>query len=152
MVRRHLRNPRLVIKKTMVGRRTRTPVAVLYIDDIVDHGLVEQVNDRLNHIDIDGVFNAGMLIQNIEDKPFSPFPQVWTSERPDKTIAELLEGRIAIMVDVHLPPFPSGALYRVFPGAGGLPGSNLYKFLSQVYTLSGLFYRYFFTSSLYCPD
>ncbi|NLT21209.1 MAG: spore germination protein [Syntrophomonadaceae bacterium] len=99
MVRRHLRNPRLVIKKTMVGRRTRTPVAVLYIDDIVDHGLVEQVNDRLNHIDIDGVFNAGMIIQNIEDKPFSPFPQVWTSERPDKTIAELLEGRIAIMVD-----------------------------------------------------
>ncbi len=99
MVRRHLRNPRLVIKKTTVGRRTRTPVAVLYIDDIVDHGLVEQVNDRLNHIDIDGVFNAGMLIQNIEDKPFSPFPQIWTSERPDKTIAELLEGRIAIMVD-----------------------------------------------------
>ena len=99
MVRRHLRNPRLVIKKTTVGRRTRTPVAVLYIDDIVDHGLVEQVNDRLNHIDVDGVFNAGMIIQNIEDKPFSPFPQVWTSERPDKTIAELLEGRIAIMVD-----------------------------------------------------
>jgi spore germination protein len=39
MVRRHLRTPRLVIKKTIVGRRTRTPVAVLYIDDIVDHGL-----------------------------------------------------------------------------------------------------------------
>jgi len=99
MVRRHLRTPRLVIKKTIVGKRTRTPVAVLYIDDIVDHGLVEQINDRLNRIDIDGVFSAGSIIQMIEDKPYSPFPQIWTSERPDKTIAELLEGRIAIMVD-----------------------------------------------------
>ena len=99
MVRRHLRTPRLVIKKTIVGKRTRTPVAVLYIDDIVDHSLLDQLNERLNRIDIDGILNSGNIIQNIEDKPYSPFPQIWTSERPDKTIAELLEGRIAVMVD-----------------------------------------------------
>ncbi|MDD3850981.1 MAG: spore germination protein [Firmicutes bacterium] len=99
MVRRHLRNTRLVIKKTTVGKRTRTPVAVLYIDDIVDQGLLNQLNDRLNRIDTDGVINTGSIIQNIEDNPYSFFPQIWTSERPDKTIAELLEGRIAILVD-----------------------------------------------------
>lgn len=99
MVRRHLRTPRLVIKKTVVGKRTRTPVAVMYIDDIVEPGLVDQINERLNRIDIDGINSAGSIIQMIEDKPYSLFPQVWTSERPDKTIAELLEGRIAILVD-----------------------------------------------------
>jgi hypothetical protein len=99
MIRRHLRTPRLVINKTTVGRRTRTPVAVIYIDDIADAGLVEQVNRRLDRIDIDGVISAGNIIQYIEDKPYSLFPQVWTSERPDKTIAELLEGRIAVIVD-----------------------------------------------------
>lgn len=99
MIRRHLRTPRLVIKKTIVGKRTRTPAAILYIDDIVDHDLLDQLNERLNRIDIDGVLNAGSIIQNIEDKPYSPFPQIWTSERPDKAIAELLEGRIAVMMD-----------------------------------------------------
>lgn len=97
-VRRRLRNPRLVIKRTVVGRRTRTPVAVLYIDDIADHGLLEQLHKRLNRIDIDGALDAGTIIQFIEDKPYSPFPQIWISERPDKTVAELLEGRIAVMV------------------------------------------------------
>lgn len=99
MIRRHLRTPRLVVKKTIVGRRTRTPVAIIYIDDIVDPELVEQVNQRLARIDIDGIISAGNIIQLIEDKPYSLFPQIWTSERPDKTIAELLEGRIVMMMD-----------------------------------------------------
>lgn len=99
MVRRRLRNPRLVIKKTLVGRRTRTPVAVLYIDDIADQRLIDEVNYRLGQIDVDGIMYTGDIIQYIEDQPFSPFPQFWASERPDKAIAELLEGRIAIMVD-----------------------------------------------------
>ncbi len=99
LVRRHLRNPRLVIKKTMLGRRTRTPVAIFYIDDLAEQELVDEINARLARIDIDGVLNVGTVIQFIEDKPFSPFPQFWVSERPDKTIAELLEGRIAVMVD-----------------------------------------------------
>ncbi len=99
LVRRRLRNPRLVVKRTVVGRRTRTPVAVLYIDDIADQDLVEEVNHRLDQIDTDMILDATTLIQYIEDNPFSPFPQIWLSERPDKVIAELMEGRIAVMVD-----------------------------------------------------
>ncbi|MGI6435805.1 MAG: spore germination protein [Syntrophomonadaceae bacterium] len=99
MIRRHLRTPRLVIKKIIVGRRTRTPVAIAYIDDIVDPQLLEQINQRLTRIDTDAILNTGSLIQFIEDTPHSLFPQIWTSERPDKAIAELLEGRIAIMAD-----------------------------------------------------
>lgn len=36
MVRRRLRDPNLVVQKTIVGKRTRTSVAILYIDDIAD--------------------------------------------------------------------------------------------------------------------
>lgn len=99
MVRRHLRTPRLVIKKTTVGRRTRTPVAILYIDDIADQQLIEQVEAKIDRIDIDGILNAGNIIQFMEEKPYSLFPQIWSSERPDKAVAKLLEGRIAVMVD-----------------------------------------------------
>jgi spore germination protein KA len=42
---------------------------------------------------------VGYLEQFIEDNPFSPFPQTQSTERPDKTVANLVEGRVAILVD-----------------------------------------------------
>ena len=99
LVRRRLRTPRLVVKQTTVGQRTRAPVAILYIDDIADKNLVEELTNRLDKIDVDRILDAGAIIQYIEDNPYSPFPQIWVSERPDKVIAELLEGRIAVMID-----------------------------------------------------
>jgi spore germination protein KA/spore germination protein len=35
----------------------------------------------------------------IEDSTFSPFPQMHNTERPDKVVANLLEGKVAILVD-----------------------------------------------------
>lgn len=99
MIRRHLRTPRLVIKKTTVGKRTRTPVGLVYIDDIVDRNVLAKVNELLDSIDTDGVLNAGAISQMIDTNPFSPFPSTWTSERPDKCIAQLLEGRVALLID-----------------------------------------------------
>jgi hypothetical protein len=99
MIRRRLRTPRLVIKKTTVGRRTRTPVAIMYIDDIADQQLIQQIESKINQIDIDGIINAGSIIQFMEEKPYSLFPQIWSSERPDRAVGKLLEGRIAVMVD-----------------------------------------------------
>lgn len=60
---------------------------------------MQQVKDRLNSIEIDGVLESGYLEQLIEDEPFSPFPTVANSEKPDKVVAKLLEGRVGIMVD-----------------------------------------------------
>jgi len=99
LVRRRLRDQRLVVKKTTIGQRTRTPVAILYIEDIADPGVVEEVKTRLDGINIDGMVAAGYIEQFIEDNPYSLFPQIWQSERPDKLVAALLEGRVAIMSD-----------------------------------------------------
>ena len=41
--------------------------------------------------------DVGYVEQFIEDQPFSPFPTIQNTERPDKTAAALLEGRVAIM-------------------------------------------------------
>ncbi len=97
MIRRRLRDPNLVVKKTMVGRRTRTPVAILYIEDIASLDAVNDLRKRLDAIDTDGIVATGFIEQFIEKSPWSPFPQVWSSERPDRLTMKLLEGRIVLI-------------------------------------------------------
>jgi spore germination protein KA len=87
------------IKLTQIGRITKSNVAICYIKGIVNDALVQEVERRLDAIDIDGILDSGHLEQFIEDNHFSPFPQVQNTERPDKAVANLLEGRVVILVD-----------------------------------------------------
>ncbi|HHV71381.1 MAG TPA: spore germination protein [Clostridia bacterium] len=98
-LRRKCRDPNLVIKTMQIGRRSKTDVAIAYIKGIVRSELVQEVEERLNKIDVDKILETGEIEQLIEDNVFSPFPQAQFTERPDKTVASLLEGRVAILVD-----------------------------------------------------
>ncbi len=98
MIRRRLRDPKLVVKKTIVGRRSRTPVAMLYIEDIASPDVINDLRKRIDAIDVDGIMASGYLEQYLEKSPWSFFPQIWSSERPDRLAAKLLEGRVAVIV------------------------------------------------------
>lgn len=87
------------MESMVIGRITKSKVAVCYLKGIVNEALVEEVKTRLSAIDIDGVLDVGYLEQFIEDNHFSPFPQVQNTERTDKAVANLLEGRVIILVD-----------------------------------------------------
>jgi spore germination protein KA len=99
LLRRKLRDPNLRMEKLRVGRRTNTDVAICYIQDIANPHLVKEIRTRIEGIDIDGVLETGHLEQIIEDNHFSPFPQVQNTERADRAVANLLEGRVVILVD-----------------------------------------------------
>lgn len=99
LVRRRLRDERLVVDLRQLGQRSRTDVAVLYIKDLAPPELVKEVNQRLDQIDVDALIEAGYIEQLIEDNIWSPFPQLQHTERPDKVVGSLLEGRVAILVD-----------------------------------------------------
>ena len=45
------------------------------------------------------MLEGGYIEEFIEDHPFSPFPQIINTERPDVAAANLLEGRVVILVD-----------------------------------------------------
>ncbi len=99
LLRRKCKDPNMVIKTLKVGRRSKTDVAYVYIKGITDPMLIEEVEERLVQIDIDHVLETGQIEQLIEDSSMTPFAQVQVTERPDKTVANLLEGRVAILVD-----------------------------------------------------
>jgi spore germination protein KA len=99
MIRRKIRNPALKIHSLEIGKRTRTKVNILYLDDIVNPALVEEVKRRLGNIDTDAILAAGYIEEYIEDSPYSVFPTIWYSEKPDSIAGRLLEGRVVIGVD-----------------------------------------------------
>jgi len=99
MLRRKIKSPNLKMKSLNIGKETKTQVMIAYIEGIVDRTLIEEITNRLKRIDIDGVLESGYIEEFIEDHPYSPFPQVLTTERPDVAAANLLEGRAAILID-----------------------------------------------------
>jgi len=99
LLRRKCKDPNMVIKTVKLGRRSKTDVAYAYIKGITSNELIEEVEKRLNRIDVDQIIDSGQVEQFIQDNRFSPFPQVQVSERPDKVAAALMEGRVAILVD-----------------------------------------------------
>ncbi|MFM1655620.1 spore germination protein [Brevibacillus sp. B_LB10_24] len=99
LLRYRLQSTDFRVKTVRIGRFTQTKVAILYIQGVANPDLVKEVEDRLSMIETDGVLDAGYLEQFIEDNHFTPFPQVQNTERPDKVVGNLLEGRVAILID-----------------------------------------------------
>ncbi|WP_027625869.1 spore germination protein [Clostridium lundense] len=99
MIRRKIKDNNLVEERLVVGRRNQTDVVLMYIDNIVDKEILNDIKQRLSIIDVDGFTGSGMLEQFIESNPYSIFPQSFPTERPDIVEANLLEGKIAIIVD-----------------------------------------------------
>ncbi|MBL4954731.1 spore germination protein [Neobacillus sp. YIM B02564] len=99
LLRRRIKSPQLKMISMNIGRQTQTKVIVAYMDGLADTTLVEEAKSRLQRIQIDGILESGYIEEFIEDHPYSPFPQILNTERPDVAAANLLEGRIVILVD-----------------------------------------------------
>ena len=99
LVRRRIRDTRLRVKPKSMGTRSKTDVAIMYIDDIANKGVLDELEHRIEKINIDALFDSAYIEQLIEDNKYSPFPQIQSTERPDVVAAALYEGRVALLVD-----------------------------------------------------
>ncbi|OIK16666.1 hypothetical protein BIV60_03325 [Bacillus sp. MUM 116] len=99
LVRRKIKSPALKMQPMKIGRYTNTYVVIAYVEGLADQTLIEEVKNRLQRIEIDSVLESGYIEELIEDNSYSPFPQLINTERPDVAAANLLEGRVLILVD-----------------------------------------------------
>jgi spore germination protein KA len=99
LLRRKINNPRLRLEGKTIGDITKTQISLMFIDGIVDSDVLDEVRRRLDKIDIDGILESGYIEELIQDEPYSPFPTIHHTEKPDVVAAALLEGRVAIIVD-----------------------------------------------------
>lgn len=99
MLRRRVKNAGLRLEAMKIGEQTQTDICIAYIEGIVKPGLIDELKKRLSAINTDSVLDSGYIEAYIEDAPYSIFPTVGNSERPDTIAGRLLEGRAAVIVD-----------------------------------------------------
>lgn len=100
LTRRRLRDHRLRFEIVRVGTRSKTDVAIAYIEDLANKELVQKLKNRIQTIKIDGIPMAEKTIEEfIIGKNWNPFPLVRYTERPDVAAIHLLEGHVLIYVD-----------------------------------------------------
>lgn len=99
ILRRRIKNSNLKFKMLQLGASTNQVVAVAYINGIANPAILDELCNRINKINFDGMIGNGYIEQFISDSPNSPFPQFLSTERPDKVMAMLLEGRFAVFLD-----------------------------------------------------
>lgn len=99
LIRRKIKDPRLWLETIAVGRVTKTDISLMYVKGIVKPSVLETVRSRLHAIDIDSVLEGGYIEEMIEDGKYTLFPTIYNTELPDNVAAQLLEGKVAILVD-----------------------------------------------------
>ncbi|MCM3000278.1 MULTISPECIES: spore germination protein [Paenibacillus] len=99
LIRRRIRTPKLKLESVVLGELSKTKVAIAYVEGQAGPDLVELVKQRISNIQMDIILESGYIEELIEDKSFSPFPQLLDTERPDIVAANLIEGKVAILTD-----------------------------------------------------
>jgi len=99
LVRKRIRNPFLRFEKMIVGSQTGTTLLMVYMENLAPDSLVREVRGRLSAIRTDSVLESAYVEEFIQDRIWSPFPTLTNTERPDVVAAQLLDGKVAVMVD-----------------------------------------------------
>ncbi|MFO7819103.1 MAG: spore germination protein [Halanaerobacter sp.] len=99
LIRKRLRDNNLTMETYKLGARTQLDLGLLYIDDIADKEILKQLKHRIDNIDLDGVIDTSYIEQYFQDNWKTIFPLSQSTERPDKAIHNLLEGRFILILE-----------------------------------------------------
>ena len=99
LIRKTLNNPNLIQENITVGKTSKTPGAVVYLKNVTNESLVDEVKRRITSIDAEYVLSSLDVEQYIEEDTFLPVPQMITTERPDRVCKALTEGRVAFILN-----------------------------------------------------
>ncbi|WP_066060826.1 spore germination protein [Neobacillus soli] len=100
LTRRRIRDERLRFEMHKVGVRSKTDVALGYLEDVADPDLLNILRKEIEAIDVDGIPMGDKTIEEfIVKQGWNPFPLVRYTERADVAAAHLLEGHVIIFCD-----------------------------------------------------
>ncbi|WP_165767987.1 spore germination protein [Virgibacillus indicus] len=99
LVRKRLKTDSMVTKSFTVGKRSNTKVSLVYMTDIQNNEIINEVTERIKAIDIDVLISDNQLVDMISDTKYSLFPLLESDSRPDGVVGNLARGRFAIFID-----------------------------------------------------
>ncbi|MGE5678929.1 MAG: spore germination protein, partial [Pseudomonadota bacterium] len=99
LLRKIVRNKNLVTEIIHIDKTANTNCALLYIDGIANQTVIKEVKRRLAGLNTAYISGSGMLEGLISDHTLMPFPQIMTTERPDRAASYIMDGKVILIVD-----------------------------------------------------
>lgn len=99
LVRKKIKVPNLRFKSMTVGKKTWTAVDVVYIEGVTDRDILDKVIKKIENLEADNLISSMAFSENMRDSKYSLFPQILSTERVDKFCANLVDGKVGIIID-----------------------------------------------------
>lgn len=96
---RRFKDRNLVIKNDVVGRRSKTNIDILYVKDVANPNVVQNVIEKISDIDIDNIQSLGELQQYIEEFSYSLAPQGYITDSAENAVNKLAEGKVIVLME-----------------------------------------------------
>lgn len=100
LLRRRIRSGKLKVKKFVVGDFSKTEIAYVYIDDLVNKVALNNAIDKIQKVKVNELTMTDKALEELlSNRPYSPYPMVRYTERPDTLAVHLYQGMFGIIVD-----------------------------------------------------
>lgn len=99
LIRKKIRNENLVVESATISKRLKDKLYFVYIKDLANEELLNNVKERVNSLDVSSIQNISMLEEYIEERTKSLFPTILYTERPDRASAFIEDGYIVLLME-----------------------------------------------------
>ena len=97
LIRKRIKSKNLILKESIIGKQTNTKISLLYMNNIANDKLINEIQNKINNINIDGIIDSSYIKKYLDTNKL--FPTIIQTERPDKASIALLEGKCIILVE-----------------------------------------------------
>lgn len=99
ILRNNIKDSNLSMEDVVIGTRGKAKGKIVYIKDIADEENVNTFRQRLSELKVDQIADTTVLGQLLESNSWTVFPQLMTTELPDRVTSALLKGKVAVLMD-----------------------------------------------------
>ena len=97
LIQKRMKSTSIIQKDFNIGLRSNTLVSLLYIHDITNKNLINNIEKTLTNINIDTLYSVYDLINVLEKSKI--FPTIGEVSSPDSVCTSLNEGRVVLLID-----------------------------------------------------
>lgn len=97
-IRKIMKTEKLICENVSVGNVSKTPGVIMYLGDVANQRLVEEVKRRICSISCDFVISIEEVSMLIEENPLMITGHILATERPDRVARAISEGRVAVLL------------------------------------------------------
>jgi hypothetical protein len=99
ILRNNIKDANLCLDDIVIGTRGKAKGKIIYIKDITNEETVNTFKQRINDLKVDHIADTTVLGQLIESNSWTVFPQLMTTELPDRVTGAILKGKVVVLMD-----------------------------------------------------